>query len=144
MSRVKIEFPEKFFDKIYSIPVRIIDINYGNHLGNHSLVGIIQEARMLFLQQHNFTELEVNGTGLIMADLAVEFKNESFYGDIIQIKLAAVINSKVNFDFYYKIFVLKNDVEILIAKAKTGMVCYNYAIKKVASIPDELKRILEN
>ncbi|MCU0364969.1 MAG: hypothetical protein MUE93_04775 [Ignavibacteriaceae bacterium] len=41
MPRIKIETPDKF---IFSteIPIRITDINYGGHLGNDSLLSIIQ------------------------------------------------------------------------------------------------------
>ncbi len=80
MARIKIELPEKCI-AAFTIPVRITDINYGNHVGNNSLVEIIHEGRMQFLRQHGFTELEAGGSALIMSDLAVEFKNESFYKD---------------------------------------------------------------
>ena len=61
MPRIKIDLPEKFFDVEINIPVRITDINYGDHVGNDSLVGIIHEARMQFLQRYNFTELDIEG-----------------------------------------------------------------------------------
>ena len=143
MARVKIEFPNKFFEASFSIPVRITDINYGNHVGNDSLVSIIQEARMLFLQQYAFTELDISGTGLIMADLAIEFKNESFYKDIINVQLAAEITSKVSFDLYYKLTAVRDKEKVVIAHAKTGMVCFDYKMKKVITIPAELHEILQ-
>ena len=144
MPRVKIDFPEKFFDVEINIPVRITDINYGDHVGNDSLVSIIHEARVQFLQHYNFTELDIEGVGLIMSDLIIEFKNESFYKDIIEIKIAAGEISKVSFELFYKLSCLRNNSEVIIANAKTTMVCYDYGLKKIVAIPGKLKAILVN
>ena len=142
MARIKIIFPEHFIVTL-SIPVRITDINYGNHVGNDAFVAIIHEARMQWLQQHGYTELQVEGIGLIMSDLAIEFKNESFYGDTIEVKLGAGEISRVSFELYYQMTTKKNGETIVLAQAKTGMVCYDYPAKKVAGIPERLKAILE-
>lgn len=125
------------------VPVRIADINYGNHVGNDAFVSIIHEARMQWLKQYGYTELNMEGIGLIMSDLAIEFKNESFYGDLIVVKLSAGEISRVGFELYYRLFAKRNNDHILVANAKTGMVCYDYGAKKVAPIPEKLKTILE-
>ena len=138
MARIKINIPEKIIFTI-KIPVRISDINYGNHLGNDALVSIVHEARVQWLKHLNYTELDIEGVGLIMADLAVEYKNESFYGDILEITMSADEISNVSFDLYFS---LTNQQDILIAKAKTGMVCYDYKNKKVAVIPKKFKTLL--
>jgi acyl-CoA thioesterase FadM len=142
MARVKIEIPEPVIGT-FTIPVRIADINYGNHVGNDAFVSIIHEARMLWLKQYDYTELKIEGIGLIMSDLAIEFKSESFYGDVVEVKLGAGEISRVGFELYYRLFAKRNDENILLANAKTGMVCYDYYAKKVASIPEKLKTILE-
>jgi acyl-CoA thioester hydrolase len=141
MARVKIELPANFLTTV-TIPVRITDLNYGKHLGNDSFVSIIHEARVQWLHQYHLSELSINGTGLIMSDLAIEFKQESYYGDIINIKIGVAEISKVSFELYYSLSTTRDDKNILLANAKTGMVCYDYAAKKVAAIPDALKEIL--
>lgn len=143
MPRVKIDLPEKFFDISIKIPVRITDINYGDHVGNDSLVSIIHEARMQFFQHHGYTELNIEGTvGLIMSDLVIEFKNESFYKDTIEVKLGRGDISKVSFELIYALSAKRDTTSIIIANAKTTMVCFDYELKKVASIPEKLKAIL--
>ena len=141
MPRIKLEIPENKI-AVLSIAVRITDINYGNHVGNDAFVSIIHEARMQWLQQHGYTELNIEGTGLILADLIVEFKSEAFYGDIIEIIISVGEISKVSFEFFYQLSATRNEKNILLALAKTGMVCYDYENKKVISIPEELKEIL--
>jgi acyl-CoA thioester hydrolase len=142
MARVKIEIPEKVMAS-FQVPVRIADINYGNHVGNDAFVSIIHESRIQWLQLYGYTELRIEGIGLIMSDLAIEFKNESFYGDMIEIKLGAGEISRVGFELYYRLFAKRGHETILLANAKTGMVCYDYTSKKVAAIPERLKEILQ-
>ena len=141
MARIKIELPKKCI-ATFKIPVRITDINYGNHVGNDSLVAIIHEARMQFLHQHGYTELDVSGTSLIMNELFVEFKNEAFYKDQLEVKIFAGEIFKVGFEFFYSLSTTRDKSSLLIANAKTGMVCFNYEEKKLILVPEELKKIL--
>ena len=143
MARIKIEVPAISIAS-FTIPVRITDINYGNHVGNDSFVAIIHEARMQWLKQYGYTELQVEGIGLIMSDLAVEFKNESAYGDAVEVKISIGEITRVSFEIYYQLATTRNEVAILLALAKTGMVCYDYAAKKVASVPEKFLAILRS
>jgi len=141
MARIKLLLPER---KIFSteIAVRITDINYGNHVGNDAFVRLIHEARVQWLSSNNYTELNIEGASLIMADLAVEYKGESFYGDVLNVEIAVGEISKAGFELYYIIHVNRSANNILIAKAKTGMVCYNYEEKKVREIPEKFVQLL--
>ena len=140
MARIKINIPEKIIASVI-IPVRITDINYGNHAGNDALVGIIHEARVQWLSQLGYTELNIEGTGLILSDLAVEYKNESFYGDQLKVTIYIGELTTVSFELFYSIV---NQGNKLIAKAKTGMVCFNYVNKKVVIVPEKLRVLLVN
>jgi len=136
MARIKIGIPEKFNFNT-DIPIRITDLNYGGHVGNDTVLSIIHEARVRFLQHHGFTELNMAGTGLIMSDVAIEFKNELFYGDTIKAFITVGDFSKAGFDIFYKLEKETNGKTVLVALAKTGMVCYNYSLKKIAPVPNE-------
>ena len=141
MPRLKLELLGKLLTSV-SIPVRINDINYGNHVGNNSIVEIIHEARVQFLNEHGLSELNVGGTGLIMSELLVEFKNEAFYNDLMEVKIFCGEISAVGFELFYQISVNRNNQSFIIAKAKTGMVSYDYSMKKVRAMPEELRSIL--
>lgn len=142
MSRIKIEIPETVLFTT-EIRVRITDINYGNHVGNDAIVQIIHEARAQFLASQGFTELNVAGTSLIMSNLLVEFKKESFFGDHLTIKLYAGNITNVSFDLFYSISTVRDSQEILIVKAQTGMVCYDYVARKVSAITPGLLKIIQ-
>lgn len=142
MSRIKIDLPANLNFQT-SIPVRITDLNYGGHVGNDAILSLIHEARMQFLKNIGYSELEFSGLGLIMTDAGIEFKNELFYGDIVFASVGCANLSKVSFDIFYKLEKKVNDSSQLVATAKTGMVCYDYAKKKVSSIPEEARKKLQ-
>jgi acyl-CoA thioester hydrolase len=141
MARIKIDIPENKLAQV-KIPVRISDINYGNHVGNDAFVSIIHEARMQWLQQQGYTELDFAGVGLIMSDLAIEFKNESFYGDIIEVAIYSGETARVSFELFYQLSAIRNNTKIILANAKTGMISYSYENKKPVSLPESVLKLL--
>jgi YbgC/YbaW family acyl-CoA thioester hydrolase len=141
MPRIKLALPAFNLASI-EVPVRITDVNYGGHVGNDAFVSIIHEARMQWLAKHGFSEMDFAGVSLIMSDLAVEFKQEAFYGDMVLIKIGIGEVTRVSFELYYELSTLRDNVTVLLCKAKTGMVCYDYEIKKTVSVPDKVLMIL--
>ena len=141
MARVKIDLPKEFIFST-NIPVRITDLNYGGHVGNDAVLSIIHEARMQFLKHFGYTEMEFAGVGMIMSDVAIEFKNELFYGDTVIASVAAGEFTNVSFEIFYRLEKAQDDKKILVAIAKTGMVCYDYGKKKIVAIPEETKKKL--
>ncbi|MCY7361571.1 MAG: thioesterase family protein [Ignavibacteria bacterium] len=133
MARIKIDLPEHFIFKC-EIPIRISDINYGNHLGNDAVLSIMHEARLQFLKSINCTELDLFGASLIQSDAAIIYKAEAHYGDILICEIAVDDITRVSFDLYYRLINKATQQEVAIAK--TGMVCYDYNIKKVVSVPE--------
>ena len=134
MPRIKIQLPETFsFSTI--LPVRITDINYGGHVGNDSILSLLHEARMQYLQHLGYTELNFAGAGLIMGDAAIEFRGEAFYGDVLKAYITPDDFSSIGFDVCYKL--VKGPEETVVALAKTGMVCFNYNKRKVMAVPAE-------
>jgi acyl-CoA thioesterase FadM len=138
MARIKLTMPSGFSFET-RIPVRITDLNYGGHVGNDTILSIIHEARMQFLQQAGYTELNFAGAGLIMSDVAIEFKQELFYGDEVIARVVATEIGRVGFDLYYQLLKTVSRETKVIANARTGMVCYDYTNKKVTGIPTEAK-----
>jgi len=141
MSRIRINLPDHFHFST-QIPIRITDLNYGNHVGNDAILSIIHEARMQFLKSLNYTELQFEGVGMIMSDVGIEFKEEAFYGDSIKAEVAVSNISKVSFDLYYRLSKTTEKQNVIVAIAKTGMVCYDYGLKKVTAIPEAANKKL--
>ena len=138
MPRIKIDLPAQFpFSTL--LPVRITDVNYGGHVGNDTILSLIHEARMQYLHHYGYTELRFAGAGLIMSDVGIEFKSELFYGEQVKASVAMAEMSKISFELYYKLEKEVNGKTVLVAAAKTGMVCFDYDKKKVTAIPEEVR-----
>ena len=141
MARLKIELPEHF-SYTTQIPVRITDLNYGGHVGNDNILSIIHEARVQYLLHHGYQELNIEGVGLIMSDVGIEFKNELFYGETILASVAAGEFSKLGFEIIYKLEKESGGKRVIVVLAKTMMVSYNYELKKITPFPEQAKRKL--
>lgn len=131
---------QKSYEYEYKRTVQVGDINYGGHLSNDALVRILHEARINMLHSMGFTELDLgNGeTGIILAELVVNFKAESFMMDAISVFCHIDDISNVSFRMYYK----ATDEDKLIALAETEIVTFNYTKKKIADVPTTFKNAL--
>ena len=141
MSRIRIELPSSFHFTT-RIPVRITDINYGGHMGNDSVLSLLHEARMQYLAQWGYSEMNFGGVSMIIADAGIEFKHEAFYGETIIASVTATNLSKVGFDLYYKLEKEVAGTLRLVVAAKTAMICYDYDKKKITPLPESVKEKL--
>lgn len=140
MSRVKLELPDTFLFST-EIPVRITDLNYGGHVGNDAILAIIHEARVRFLKQYGFTEADIGGVGLIMTDSVIVYRSEGFYGDVIVAQVGIVDPGRSGCSMVYKLSNKETGKEI--ARAKTGIVFFDYHIRKVVPMPAVFKEIFK-
>jgi acyl-CoA thioester hydrolase len=141
MARVKIDLPEEF---IFSteIEVRIGDVLAGRHLGNHSLIAMLNEAHLRFLRANGFPELLIDGLTFINADLAIVYESEAFHWDVLRIEVAVADFHKYGCDVVYRVTNKQTGKEI--AVAKTGMLFFDYEERKIAQVPDRFKSVFES
>lgn len=134
MPRLQLDFPDetKF---TCELTVRAADLNYGNHVGNDSILTLMQEARIQFYRSLGYrNELSFEGTiGHIVADAAVVYKSEAFLGDVLVIEVALTDFNKYGFDMFYRLRNKETNKDVTIGK--TGIVFFDYEKRKVASIP---------
>jgi len=141
MARIQLKLPETFIFQT-EIAVRVGDLNYGGHVGNDPILLLMQEARVQFYRSKGFKdEISFDGTvGQIITDAAIVYKSESFLGDVLKIRVGVADVTKYGFDLFY---LLENkDTSREVARGKTGIVCFDYATRKVATIPAALRAIL--
>ena len=143
MARIHLSLPEKF---LYStdITVRVSDLNYGGHVGNDTMLTLLQEARIQFYRSMGFKdETGFEGSvGQIIIDAAVLYKSESFLGDVLVVQIAAEDFTKFGFDLLYMVKNKSTGQEV--ARAKTGIVCFDYSRRKITGIPEPLLSKLQS
>ena len=137
MARIKLELPEKF-DYSTELTIRVNDINYGKHLGNDSVLTLIHEARLRIFNSLGLNERDENGKGLLISDAVIIYKSQGFYRDVLNIFITPDDLNKNGFDLLYKLVNKKNSLEI--ARAKTGIVFYDYQKKEVTNIPENFRK----
>lgn len=133
MPRIKIDLPERF---VFSteIPIYIGHINYGNHLDNSALLSLVSEARVRFLKSFGYSEMDVEGVGVIVADAAVQYRSEAFHGEVMVFEMVANDFNKYGFDLVWRISDKASGREV--ARGKHGMMCFDYSIRKPALVPE--------
>jgi len=125
--------------KFYTpIDVRISDINYGGHLSNDRYLSIFHDARIRYLQQHGFSELNIgNNVGLIMTEAHVHYYAEVFWGDKLSVGVCICEIGKIKFTIEYEMKRAADDK--IVATGFTRMAGYDYQLKEAVKIPDIFK-----
>jgi acyl-CoA thioester hydrolase len=143
MARTEPDIPEK---SVFTteLTVRVSDLNYGGHVGNDTMLTLMQEARVQLYRELGFkNEISFEGTvGQIITDAAIQYKAEAFLGDVLQIRIAMAGFNKYGFEMYY---IIENKLtEKKVALGKTGIVCFDYEKRKIAPIPQVLLEKLKS
>ena len=132
MPRIKLkERPLYFFE--YRTILKIRDINYGNHLSNDAVIGLIHEARIDMFTKIGCSEMDLGDhkTAILIADLAVNYKNQGYLGDEISIHLDIDEIGKNGFRLFYK---MQRGTDLIVL-AETGIVVYDYQAENIATVP---------
>jgi len=136
MPRIKIDLPARF---PFSTEVQIYlsHINEAAHLDNAQLLTLVSEARQRFFQSLGYTQTQVEGVGIVVADAAVQYLSEAFHGETLVIEMTADDFSKYGCDLVYCI--RERDSGREVARGKTGIVFFDYAARKVAPVPQAFR-----
>jgi 4-hydroxybenzoyl-CoA thioesterase len=137
MARINIDLPEHF---VFSteIPLYIGHINYGGHLDNALLLSIVSEARLRFFKSMGYGELDIEGVGIVVADAAVQYKSEAFHGETMVVRMAASDVGSKGCDLLWQMSEKTSAREV--ARGKTGIVFFDYAVRKVAPVPENFRK----
>lgn len=136
MSRLHIQQPELWHFRT-EITVQIGDINYGNHLANDAVLRVCHEARLRLLTSMGYSEMDVEGSSLIMLDAAIEYKRQAFYGDKLDVSIAINDLSNTGFDLIYRISRINDGA--VIALIKSGMAFFNYERQRINRTPENFR-----
>lgn len=114
------------------IPVRISDVNYGCHLGHAELIKITHQARLKFFKEYSLKENDLNGSGIIIKTLHVEYKGESFFDDMLHVSIFINRVERASCEFLYHI--TKNDDKPVATVLETALFM-NYNTRRLTRVP---------
>lgn len=118
---------------VIDIPIRVTDLNYGNHLGYDKLAGILHQSRLQYLLSLNLQEANIDGFSMIMKKLEINYQGEGFLADTLHIKINFLLErAKCKAQY----IITKNSNNYKVANAIETLVFMNYKTKKISRIPE--------
>ena len=136
MARIQIELPEQLPFST-EITLYLSHMNYGGHLDNALLLTVVSEARARFFQSLGYTELNVEGVGIIVSDAALQYRSEAFHGEVMVVQMGAADFGSKGCDLLWRMTERTSQREV--ARGKTGIVFFDYAARKIAAVPDAFR-----
>jgi len=125
----------------YQTILKIRDINYANHLSNDAVVSLLNEARIEMFKKLGCAESALGdpGTGIVIADLVVNYKKQGYLGDEIIIYSDIGEIEQKGFRIFYKM----EKGDDLVVLAETGIVVYDYQNEQIGTVPKVFLKALE-
>ena len=133
MARLTLSFPHDQFCYSTHLTVRVTDINAANHLGNDSMISMISEARARFLFEYGIEETQEDGVGIIITDLATNYRAEAHARDQLLFEVGVMDFNRYGGDITFRISRPADGV--LVAMAKSGFVFFDYGHSRVVAMP---------
>lgn len=121
----------------FSIPymVRVADVNYGGHVSNAAVLSFFQDARIAYLNQFGYSELDIGGCGIILPEAHVRYLAEMFLGD--ELRIGVRISELRNSAFVMSYWIERDGKET--AQGTTNLVAYDYQIRKPRRLPEPFR-----
>jgi len=121
--------------------VGISEVNYARHMDSVAMIQLIHEARLRFLADLGFTESNIYGLGMVVTDLAIDFRSESFANDCLIVEVGVGKFNKYGFDIVFQ--VNNHALETVVCIAKMGIVFFDFDRHKLAELPRAFQSLLE-
>lgn len=136
MARIQIPLAEHYPFST-EIPLYLSHINYGGHLDNALLLTVVSEARVRYFQSLGYSELNVEGVGIVIVDAAVQYRSEAFHGEVMVVRVAASDFGSKGCDLSWVMHERDSGREV--ARGKTGIVFFDYAARRVVAVPQNFR-----
>lgn len=130
---------ERAFESTYRVSIG--DINYGGHLGNDKALVVFQDARLLFLNSMDCTEIDIgDNLGIIMVEAGVRYLREIFHNEELHIAISVTEIRGKKFTLEYLVTRLPEKETVL--TGRTSFLIFDYSARKVVVMPDSFREKL--
>ena len=119
------------------LEVRINDCSGGIHLGNHVMVSYMNEAMIKLYQALGFQGPMIGSTSFIQRDMAITYRSEANYGDVVDIYVAIEAFEESQYTMIYRLYNPRNEREI--AHIRGVFASFDYKERKKVAVPQELR-----
>lgn len=140
MARISIELPERFAFAT-EIELMMPYINFGGHLDNAMMLSVVSDARIRYLEVHGHQPRVDGGIGMIVGDVAAEYRSEGFHREVMVVEMTARDFHKYGCDIVWRMTEKNTGREV--ARGKTGVLAFDRTSKKLTQIPEDLLQSLQ-
>ena len=141
MSRVQVDTPDQFLFSIQK-SVGISDVNYARHLDSVNMVRFLHEARLQFLASLGFTEGNIFGLGMVVTDMVVDYRAESFANDCLVFDVGVSNFNRYGLDVVLR--VTNSALDSVVCQAKVGVVFFDFDKHQINPMPEAFTAILQD
>lgn len=127
-----------------NIQLRFADMDSLGHVNNANYLTYIELARCNYLNEVLEIPVDFSDLSVILAKAELDFIKPVKFGDSIEIGCACSRIGNKSFDLTYEIFQKTKDEQVLVLKAKTILVAFNYPKDATVEIPKNWKDALNN
>lgn len=132
MARVQIDLPERFPFST-DLPLYASHMNNRDHLDNALLLTLVSEARIRFIASMGFSEMDIEGAGVIIADAALQYRSEARHGETMRVAMGAQAFWERGCDLVWTMDDAATGRRV--ALGKTGVVFFDYAAGRPVAVP---------
>ncbi len=136
MARINIEQPEQHAFST-ELEIYLTHINHAGHVDNALLLTLVSEARQRFFRSMGYSQTDVEGVGIVVADAAVQYLSEAFHGETLVVEMSALDFNKYGCDLVWR--VRERESRRDVARGKTGIVFFDYATRRIAPVPPSFR-----
>lgn len=140
MARISIELPERF-TFVTEIELLMPYINFGGHLDNAMMLSVVSDARIRYLEFLGHQPTVDGGIGMIVGDVAAEYRSEAFHREVMVVEMTARDFHKYGCDIVWRMSDKNTGREV--ARGKTGVLAFDRTRKKLTQIPVDLLQSLQ-
>ncbi len=101
------------------------------------MLTLVSETRQRFFQSMGYSQINIEGVGIVVADAAVQYQSEAFHGESLRIGMSAVDFNNYGCDLVWQ--ATEKSTGRKVACGKTGIVFFNYKTRKIAPVPPAFK-----
>jgi acyl-CoA thioester hydrolase len=127
---------------VHRLEVRFRDCDAMGHTNNAVYLTYLEQARFAHwrsLWGFGTPQLPAGMPGVILARIEADYKRQSRYGDILDVRLTVAELGRTSFKYEYEIVDAEGRT---ILTAKSVQVMYDYATEKPVPIPGDIRALL--
>ncbi len=120
-------------DFTVQVEVQAMHINEAHHLAFTAIPAMLDQVRKAWFARHGMDEQHLDGAGVIVADLQVQYQSEAHLGETLRVDMMVADVGQRSCQLLYRI--AESASGRMVARARTALVFFDYRNKQAVPVP---------